>query len=236
MLIHYNDADHDENGGDEILRKNLARDALAMDEFREDAAEEKREDKEGNKKAGDLTDGSHHSDDRHDEEAVFVEELSNQECNIVADECRHVTGVIFAGKEGGFESFAPRIAANGTHNYHQRGANLKEEEALAKKRNVGDKIFNEKSVNDVRKNGEKGTSDCETGNRKIWRGAFFFARTAEDDDEDGGHNNGEADALHSRDGFAEDSYAEAERNEWAKLTEDIHVGRVAGLEGFEIVD
>ena len=48
MLIHYNNADHDENSSDEILAENFARNALAMDKFWEDAAEEKRENKEGN--------------------------------------------------------------------------------------------------------------------------------------------------------------------------------------------
>ena len=51
------------------------RDALAVNEFREDAAEKKREEKEGDKEARNLTDGSHQRDNWDDKEAVFIEEF-----------------------------------------------------------------------------------------------------------------------------------------------------------------
>ena len=88
------------------------RNALAVNKLREDATEEERKNKEGDKEARDLTDGSHHSDNRNDEKAVFIEEFACREGDVVADESSHIARVTLPRHEGSFESFAPGMAAN----------------------------------------------------------------------------------------------------------------------------
>ena len=212
------------------------RDALAVDELREDAAEEKRKDKEGNEEAGNLANGSHHRDNWNDEKTILVEEFACREGNIVADESGHITSVTLTSYEGSFESFAPGMAANKEEDDHEGGSNLKEEEATAEERNIGRKVFNKVGVDNIRKNREEGRRNRKTCNGEVWRRTLFLASTTEDDDEDGSHNNSKTNALHGRDVFAKDSDAEAERDERAKLAEDIYISRVAGLKCFEIVN
>ena len=88
------------------------RNALAVNKLREDATEEERKDKEGDKKAGNLADSSHHGDDRDDEEAVFIEEFACREGNVVADESSHVARMTLPCYEGSLESFTPGMATN----------------------------------------------------------------------------------------------------------------------------
>lgn len=212
------------------------RDALAVNKLREDAAEKERKDKEGDEETGNLADGSHHGDDWNDEKTILIEELTCREGNIVADESSHITSMALASYEGGFESFAPGVATNKKEYNREGGANLKEEEAAAEERNVGREVSDEKGIDNVGKNREKGASDSEASDVKIRRLAFFFASATEDNDEDGGHNDSETNTLHGRDVFAENSDAEAERNERTELAEDVYISRVAGLKRFEIID
>ena len=125
------------------------RNALAVNEFREDATEKKREDKEGDKEARNLTDGSHHRDNRDDKEAVFIEEFAGREGNIVADESSHIACVALPRHEGSFEGLAPRMATNKQENNREGGANLEEEEAAAKKRDISREAFDKVGIDNV---------------------------------------------------------------------------------------
>ncbi len=212
------------------------RDALAVNKLREDAAEEERKDEEGDEETGNLANGGHHRNNWNDEKTILVEEFACREGNIVADESGHITSVTLTSYEGSFESFAPGMAANKDEDDHEGGADLEEEEAAAKKRDVSREAFDEVGVDDVGKNREEGTRNCKASDGEIWRRTLFLASATEDDDEDGGHNNSKTNALHGRDVFAKDSDAEAERDERAKLAEDIYISRVAGLKCFEIVN
>ena len=88
------------------------RNALAVNKLREDATEEERKDKEGDKKAGNLADSSHHSDDRDDEEAVFIEEFAGREGNIIANKSSHIARMALPCYEGSLEGFTPGMATN----------------------------------------------------------------------------------------------------------------------------
>jgi len=212
------------------------RDTLAVNKLREDAAEEECKDEEGDEEAGNLANSSHHRDNWNDEKTILVEEFACREGNIVADESGHITSVTLTSYEGSFESFAPGMAANKEEDDHEGGADFEEEEAAAEEWNIGRKVFNKVGVDNIRKNREEGRRNRKTCNGEVWRRTLFLASTTEDDDEDGGHNNSKTNALHGRDVFAKDSDAETERDERAKLAEDIYISRVAGLECFEIVD
>ena len=108
------------------------RDALAVNELRENAAEKERKDKEGDEEASNLTNGGHHRDNRDDKEAIFIEEFAGREDNVVADESSHIARVAFPRHEGSFEGFTPGMATNKQENNREGRANLKEEEAAAK--------------------------------------------------------------------------------------------------------
>ena len=211
-------------------------DALAVDELRKDAAEKERKDEEGDEETGNLADGGHHGDDWDDEKTILVKKFARREGNIVANESGHVTSVTFASYEGSFESFAPGMATNEKEYNREGGANLEEEEATAKERDVSCKVFNKVGVDNIRKNREEGGRNRKACNGEVWRRTLFLACTAEDDNEDSGHNNSETNTLHGRDVFTKDSDAETERDERAELAEDIYISRVTGLKRFEIID
>ena len=106
MLIHYNDAGHDEDRGNDVLRNHFMRDALAVNEFREDATEENR-DKYRDKEARGFADRRHHCNYRHDEQTVLVNNFREAKRGVIAKERKGVAAMVFPFYEGGAEGAAP---------------------------------------------------------------------------------------------------------------------------------